>query len=384
MRIKTLRFFSTAAALLIIGFIIGRYGPRDQLRPATPPSNGAVSFASKLHVEESLKRDDGDRTTNFPTGSSTPQSVNTADREQEFCRRLEALGAENPAQAFQLAKTGSTPRQREIFRNAALRGWASRDVKGAVDWMLIHVQGEDRRAAAEAIALGAVANPIEAEETFKRLLEADPTRASDHGNALVNALSRIGRYDLASHFAVYGPSEYRAGWLCTIFSQWAAYEPATALRALSQLPSTPDREQAQSSLFAGWSMSDPAGLVTYAQSLPPSEVRGAAMKDGLEQWVHRDPAAASAWMDGYDPNPDLDAGAAAIALNPVIVSRRPEVAASWAESITDPTLRECTLLDLIRVWGEHDAAAARRYAASSSALRPESRQLALSALQPAP
>jgi hypothetical protein len=67
-----------------------------------------------------------------------------------------------------------------------------------------------------------------------------------------------------------------------------------------------------------------------------------------------------------------------------LVSRRPEVAASWAESITDPSLRADTLLDFVRLWAETDPSSARNYAATSPALRPETRELALSSLSPSP
>ena len=137
-------------------------------------------------------------------------------------------------------------------------------------------------------------------------------------------------------------------------------------------------------LVAGWSSSDPAGLVSYAQTLPAGETRLNALRDGLSQWVYRDPKAATEWMDSHDPNPDLDAGAAAVAVLPALVEQKPDIAASWAESITDPELRINTLLDLIRIWGARDPTGARNYVATTSALPADRRELALSSLQPSP
>lgn len=108
------------------------------------------------------------------------------------------------------------------------------------------------------------------------------------------------------------------------------------------------------------------------------------MRAGLTQWVYRDPIAASAWMDQLDPSPDLDMGAAAIAVLPALIQGKPDIAASWAESITDPEMRANTLLDLIRLWAEHDAIGAQRYANTSSVLDPATRALALSTMQPSP
>jgi hypothetical protein len=89
-------------------------------------------------------------------------------------------------------------------------------------------------------------------------------------------------------------------------------------------------------------------------------------------------------MDRRDPGRELDAGAAALATTPALVSRRPEVAASWAESITDPALRSDTLLDFVRLWAETDPSSARHYAATSPVLLPEARALALSSFEPSP
>ncbi len=216
------------------------------------------------------------------------------------------------------------------------------------------------------------------------LISADPVLASDHGNALVAAFARAGLYDEASRFAANGPAQYRAAWLSSTYQQWATYQPQAALAALETIADPASRHEARAGLYAGWSSSDPAALVGYAQTLPHGDARLQALNDGLSQWVHRDPVAASAWMDNHAPSPDLDTGAAAIALAPALVTQKPDVAASWAESITDPELRASTQIDLIRLWAEHDAAGARDYATRSPGLRPDTRAHALSLLQPAP
>jgi hypothetical protein len=294
------------------------------------------------------------------------------------------MGAADPQQALQLAQNAPTPRQREFFRNAVLQGWATRDPQSAAVWTLENVRSEERRAATEAIAAGAISRPDEAIRTFQHLISADPQLASDHGNALVFAFAHAGNYDTASQFATTGPAEFRAAWLCTVYHQWATYQPQSALAALDKISDSTARNEARSGLFAGWSSTDPASLVAHAQTLPIGAPRLDALKTGLEQWVHLNPVAAAAWMDKFDPGPDLDAGAAAIAVAPALVAKKPDIAASWAESISDPELRANTLCDLIQLWAQHDPAAARRYAATTQALPADRRELALSSLQPAP
>jgi hypothetical protein len=312
------------------------------------------------------------------------QQPSTPATEEALCARIKLLAVTDPARALEVVQRAGTPRQKELLRNAALQGWAAHDSEAACAWTLINVRSEERRVAVNAIAIGAIAQPQEAIRTINHLIALDQSLACDYGNALAGAFARDGQYETASQFAAAGPAEYRAAWLCTVYNQWAAYQPQTALAALEKISDATARGEARAGLVAGWSSSDPASFVAYAQTLPAGEDRLGAFKDGLEQWVHLDLVAASGWMDHFDPGPELDAGAAAVAISPTLVAKKPDIAASWAESITDPELRTNTLLDLIRLWAAHDPAGAHRYAAGTSALPADKRELALSSLQPAP
>lgn len=378
---------ASALSFVGVGFFLGRQSATQP--PTSPPTvNAAIggSFASTPSPGGEPSADSTRMGIPFAKKFWTDlqQQPATPATEESQCAQLKSLGSTHPQQALELAASAATPRQRELFRNAVLQGWASRDPQAAAVWTLANVRSEERRAATEAIAAGAVARPDEAIRTFQHLIAADSTLASDHGNALVFAFSRAGNYDNASTFAATGPAEFRAAWLCTAFHSWGSYQPQSALAALDKISDPTARNEARSGLYAGWSGTDPASLVAHAQTLPIGEARLEALKTGLEQWVHLNPGAASNWMDKFDPAPDLDAGAAAVAITPALIAKKPDVAAGWAESITDPELRANTLLDLIQLWAQHDPAAAQRYAATTPALSPDKRQLALSSLEPSP
>lgn len=385
---KALLLGASASGCMIVGFALGCH---FALRSKAPPTDTTPSVVS---VQPFADRPADTSTALQAGGAGEPMAGAlahwralraqplTPDTEARMRAELQALAATDPATALKLAQDSPTARQRELFRNSALQGWAARDPRAAGFWALEHVRYEERRLAVEAVAAGAVARPDDALRVFRDLVAADPVLACDHGNALATALAQAGQFETATEFAKTGPAAHRAVWLSTVFRAWSAFQPEAALTALGHIPDPAAREEARGSLYAGWGSSDPAGLVAYAQTLPAGEHRLAALNDGLTQWVYRDPAAASAWMDKFDPSSDLDAGAAAIAVAPVLVEKKPEVAASWAESITDPELRANTLLDLLRLWAEHDAAGARNYATNSPSLRPETRALALSFLQP--
>ncbi|MFT3783079.1 MAG: hypothetical protein QM790_13810 [Nibricoccus sp.] len=381
---KALPHVAAAICLLGLGFFLGRHNSHKTFNtPPTAQSTGSFALRSLTAGESKTTAINGS-TDDVAALFRMVRQNGSPSLEDSLCAQLNKIASTNPEEALRLAESGDTPRQRELLRNAALHGWATADSAAATMWVLKNVRLEERRTAVEAIAAGAIVDPARAVSTFNQLIASDPQLASDHGNALVSAFSRSGQFEIASKFAASGPAEFRASWLCTVFNQWATYQPQAAVAAIGQIGESAAREEARAGLFAGWSMSDPAALVRYAESLPVGETRNLALKDGLEQWVHLDPAAASAWMDKYDPAPDLDAGAAAIAVAPALIAKKPDVAASWAESITDPELRANTLLDLIRLWAERDPLAAKRYASTSPAIRPETRELALASLQQTP
>jgi hypothetical protein len=91
-------------------------------------------------------------------------------------------------------------------------------------------------------------------------------------------------------------------------------------------------------------------------------------------------AAASAWLNALEPHADQDGAVAAIALCPVLLVRRPEIASSWAESIEAPAPRWETLCAVATAWARSDAAAARRYVEGCAALTPDERARVLAHL----
>lgn len=385
-------FASTAGCgLVALGFFLGRQSANNHSQSLT---NLAETSSTTSHVFSgaTTSASSSQVASNSPTPLSEsakarevlPKVPLTPLAEEAMCAELKALGATDTTRALQFVQNASTPRQRENFRNAVLQGWASRDPKAAATWALANVRPEERRVAVEAIAAGAINRPDDAVQAFNHLMAADPQLTSDYGNSLAFAFARAGQFETASQFAAAGPLEYRAAWLSSVFNQWATYQPQASLAALNQIKDPAAQHEAMQGIIAGWSSSDPAGLVAYAETLPSGEMRLNALRDGLSQWVYRDPKTATEWMDKHDPNPDLDAGAAAVAVLPALIEKKPDIAASWAESIVDPELRINTLLDLIRIWGTRDIAAARNYAATTPALPADRRELALSSLQPSP
>ena len=368
-------------ACVLTGFLVGRH---STLFTAETRSTAATSSASPSSFSTSIAQENPPAslidTSRAPAATDLAQLLAgpcAPATDARIFSSLQSLAATQPALALQLAQSARTPRQRDECIRATLQGWGSTDPIAAAHWTLANVRLGERRLAVESLLTGAIADPDAAIRAITFLCNADPLLQSDHGNTLITELTRAGRFDLAAQFASTAPGEFRAYWLSTAFAQWARYQPASAIAAAEKFPDTTTRADALQGVISGWSASDPASLVTYAATLPPGDLRASALRDGLQQWVSLDPVAASAWMDRLDPSTELDAGAAAVATTPVIVEKKPGVATSWAESIVDPELRANTLLDLISLWSTTDPAAARSYAATSPALRPQTRAVAL-------
>ncbi|MGC4072793.1 MAG: hypothetical protein QM760_09780 [Nibricoccus sp.] len=375
---------AVSLASAIAGFVLGRsLRSSNEKRARTQPSLTAQQPDSASSINDQTASKISSQKTALTSGElrNSIASISSPADEAGALTSLRLLAATDSARALEIAQSAPTPRQRDEFVRAVLQGWASADPLSAARWALANVRLGERRVAVEALFEGAIAHPDAAIEAANLLCASDPLLQSDHGNALVSAFARAGRFDLATQFATTSPGEFRAYWLSTAFSRWAQYQPDAAIAAAGELADSASRKDALQGIIAGWAMSDPASLVTRADKFPAGETRTAALRDGLQQWVSLDPVAAAAWMDRLDPSRELDAGAAAVATTPVIVEKKPDVATSWAESIVDPELRANTLLDLIRLWAERDPAAARSYAANSPALRPETRAVALASFE---
>jgi hypothetical protein len=380
---SVLRFVPAGLACAALGYLAGRhesFEPRSAGSSSSPTIAAAAPATLRTPVDSDMIPEvtDAEAWDGLRSAPATPSSE---ERQRAYLREL---AKKDPARAIKLAESAATPRRRDEFVRAVLGGWAAVDPLAAARWAIDKVRLGERRVAVEALLEGAIADPAAAIETGKFLCVTDSVLQSDHGNALVSAFARAGRFELAARFAATAPGDFRAHWLSTAFLSWAQYQPDAAVAAAHAFDDPVVRDEALQGVINGWGASDPAALVASAERFPVGTIRDGALREGLQQWVFLDPVAASAWMDRRDPSRELDSGAAALATTPALVSRRPEVAASWAESITDPSLRADTLLDFVRLWAETDPSSARNYAATSPALRPETRELALSSLSPSP
>lgn len=355
-----------------LGFIVGYWIASGNVnRRATPSSaaeSSAIAVAAEartsataptVHHSHNVLKVERD----WRTRLVEPR---TPARDREMVKAIEELAARDPQSALDLAAEQANFQLREKLLHAALRGWASVDPAAAAKQAL-SAPFEQRRQAVEAVLTGASNNPEAAARLAVQIGKEDPFHAGDHGHALIGALVQVGAFEIAAQFAQSG-TDHRAEWLNAAFQQWVQYQPDQASVALDRISDPIGRREALHGMVNGWATTDPAALAVYGSKLQPGEDRSLALHEALPRWVSRDPIAAVQWMDRLDLSPDLDRGAAAVATFTPLIASRPEVAAAWAESIVEPTLRSGAIRMLVSEWMQRDHMAARRFLENTAAL----------------
>lgn len=91
-----------------------------------------------------------------------------------------------------------------------------------------------------------------------------------------------------------------------------------------------------------WTRDDPAAAADWAEQLPTVEMQTDAMADVIRGWARRDATAAGGWLSQFQPSLDMDK--VILAYIDRIDRRDPTSAAQWATTLTDPELRDSTVL----------------------------------------
>jgi hypothetical protein len=263
--------------------------------------------------------------------------------------------------------------QQERFAALAriLEEWSAHAPADALAWA--RQQSSDLRHTAIIDALiGMAAQPQIAVRLGSMLIRQEPDHADDYALALVQGLNDQRQFPLAIQFAESIPSNARPDWLASIFRSWGTSEPEGALQALDTMdPSS--RDQIFHALIDGWSVSQPAQLAAYAVSMPAGQERSYALATAIDRWSLQDPTGMADWLAQIGPSPELDPAIAAMLTRSDGVNRPPSVAMSWAESITDPSLRFSTAGHVMAEWKQSDSVGARAYVQSAAWLTPAQR-----------
>ena len=374
------------AGLGLACFLAGRFSVSP--RPARSTANHVVDFDSTAEVAGTFGGNTAP-SASVETGQPSESAISsrgwneaewrqlrsapgTSSRNAMLARLLEELATSEPARALALAQADGNLKLREILVQASLRGWARANPASAARWALVLPDANNRDQALSMVFAGAVAaDPDAAVQLGKSLIQQNPGEAPGYGARLIDALCDAGQFATAVQLAAGGDRESRTGWMASAYSKWAEFQPDAAARAAAALADSDLRSQALHGIVGGWATVDPAALVNFVVQLPPDADKAPLLSQSLEYWARQDPKNASAWIDKSDDRPELDQGVAAVATMSALKS---DVALSWAESISNPTLRSETVATVVRNWMTTDLAAARDYFKTSQTLLPADRQ----------
>jgi hypothetical protein len=341
----------------IAGWSLSRKNPS----PVPPPAHSTGPVSPLPKATASVR-------SHAPREPLPPElaEANVESSDEDLLRLARIIVDRSPAQALQWAQSQTDPALRERLLLSVLRAWGEKDPRAAVAWVL---QDENQSFVnMEAALMGAATQPDLALQIGRELRDtnADSVSGAAYGTALVMALSRAGNFQTALQFANEMPDETRGHLINTLFNLWAQKQPAEAVKALDTLANSYDRARAFSQIVEGWAASNPAELARYAVSLSADDDRTQAFDTALAKWSLQDPASAGEWLNSLPASPELDRSIARLITQTDSVNRSPEVAMSWIASIADSTLRNDSLLHVMKEWTGTDPEAAWHYIKEAS------------------
>jgi hypothetical protein len=372
-------------ALSLIGFCAGRMSvPREPLTQASASPTPDVTAAVPRKPAESNPEVDPPRSHSLPASSTLAghwddslwreliSQPGTVARNQRLAALLESLAATDPLRAMSLAQQENNLKLREALVHASLRGWGSTAAGDAADWALAHIDDSARDSAIAAVFSGAAARPESALQAAKKICADHPGEATGYGNSAIDALCDAGNFSTALELIAGSADDIqRSIWTAEAYSRWAALQPNQAAQAATALTDPTARTEALQGVIGGWAQADPAALTHFLAEQPAGGDRGSMLGQALQSWVRRDPVAAAAWINDREASPDYDEGVAAVASVNIV---KPSQALTWAETISNPSLRSETVAEVLHGWTLEDLAAAKQYFATTTNLLPEDRR----------
>lgn len=218
---------------------------------------------------------------------------------------------------------------------AAFSGWASANPQAALDWY--HSQEPDFQSKSD-LKWGAVYG----------LANTDPQRATDF------AMQRQegGDKDAGRMMSLIAKAVLRTG------------TPVEAAQWSSSLPDGNLRDVAVSEVARDYANDDPTAAVTWLQSLPQSKGQSKGLGTAFSTWARRDADAAGRRLNQMGESPARDSAVNGFSRRIAYIN--PRSAVDWASTITNPKVRNDTLIYNGRAYLRKDREGARQWLAGSN------------------
>ena len=385
---------------LVLGYFLGRArapaGALEPRAPATPlpgarsSPGGADTRAGDEASSRSTALTRADRDAHLRLEFARASAAEFETRAREILRRApsrerddlaaivyEFWGRRNPAAAIAGARQEPILRRREHAMAQVLAGWTAVEPSAALQW----VAANDTPGARLAIATALAELPGETTLALARSLPPGFPLGREVHLAAIDATTRSGDYaagrDIVNAIADH---EVRGRAAARLADQWARHSPQAAAEWAVTVPSPESGAQILASVGTIWAAQDPRGAADFARVMPAGQARQTLLTNVVLYWAANDIVGASRWLDQLDAHPDNDPAMAAIATDSRLVSRNPETALSWAESIAGEARRHEAIQLIVGAWALRDQEAATRYLRDTPVLPAATRSQLLAGL----
>ncbi len=272
--------------------------------------------------------------------ASLDAETNPLARFKLALQHLEDWVAKSPEDALAWLVTQQVSDRRDNVIRMALNQYSENDAKGAADWAMKNLTGNDLNNTLIAIA-----------ENW----------AAENGS------------EAAAWFLTLPATAERDAAMENILFNWASNEPAAALAFLKANPAVAELAPTlRRAALAGWAKSDPNGAVAASYTLSQANNDPEQFANTVANWATVDLEASSSWLITNLPA-GVERTAAAQELATIFAQQSPAAGVTWLGKLAAGTERDLAAGALAATWSRVSPAEAAKWAMTqeSSTIAPE-------------
>lgn len=289
---------------------------------------------------------------------------------------MERWGRLDPNMALEQASsiTASGLKRNAISR--VLKGWGATNPSEAISWLnenAADFSSRDYRSNFTKVMAGyASQDPYAA---FQYATSLNDGRLKNNGvGEVLKALQAEGRVGDARGL-IEGMPEGGAkqSAMNQFVAQWASYDPEAASRYVEAYNGQNGYKRMQRELIESWANYDPESAADWLSGISPEsdDNYGALVTDLVSRWSRHDMEASAEWLNSVEPSPEIDRAVVVFAFH--ASQEDPEMAMSWAESISDEKMRNKMTKQVASSWKRNDIESFNTYLANSEHLSEEAK-----------
>ncbi len=280
-------------------------------------------------------------------------------------RYLVALWAESePRKAMDWASTGAADWHRADLQEGLMTAWAGNDPEAVLKMRAKTGSGKfpavpvNESAVATAFRTMASKDPKRAFARLEWISRFQQTSAIRGILDTVHTDAELKKIDAL--IAKIQTEDIRVEARRSMIEKWARRDPLAASRYVDKAEPAWERTRLMDSLGYTWLQSDPEiASRWWVDHVPGPDT----LVKVINIWAQKDANAAGKWLGEFPPGPLSDAARRTFARQ--VADRDPEAALSWAETVSDETIREAAIDHIFNSWRQRNPDAAAAFLSNS-------------------